>query len=45
MFLRNASITLAYIYNVYNWELGISPKTPSGGHASLGMMQRSYRLI
>ena len=32
------------MYNVYNWGLGITPKTPSGCQASLGTTQQSYRL-
>ena len=35
--LISASITL-----VHNWgDSGITPKTPSGGHASSGMIQQS----
>ena len=32
------------MYLVYIWGLGITSKTPSDGHASLGMTQPSHRL-
>ena len=44
IFLTNVAMTLVYMYIVYNWGSGITPKTPSGGHASLDTTQQSYRL-
>ena len=44
IFLSIALITLANMCTVYKWESGITPKTPSGGHASVGTTQQSQRL-
>ena len=33
-----------HVHCVHFGELGITPKTPSGGHASLGTTQQSQRV-
>ena len=44
IFLSSAPITLVNMCTGYKWGSGITPKNPSGGHASLGMTQQSQSL-
>ena len=44
IFPSNAPITLVNLCTGYKWGSGITPKTPSGGQASLGPTQQAQRL-